>query len=102
MDTRLGVAHRESVPEQRRALRLVQALLGGDAEEVTLRSGLGHSRLREGKDEHVLGENALLLDTRRGEVNELADVSSAPNDTADTHPLRIEIPPPVPVTQPSL
>lgn len=63
MDTRLGVAHRESVPEQGRALRLVQALLGRDAEEVTLRSGLGDGRLRKGEHEHVLGKDALLLHT---------------------------------------
>lgn len=72
MDTRLRVAHRERVPEQGRALALVQALLGGNAEQVTLRAGLRDSRLRKGQHEHVLGQDALLLHARRREVHELA------------------------------
>ncbi len=47
----------------------------------------------------MLGEDALLLHARGREVDERAGVSS---HCRLTHPWRMLMPPPVPVTQPSL
>lgn len=135
VDAALGITLRKRVPEQRRALRFGEALslapqaiqsiaqaylLGGDAHKVALAPRLGSTALCKGEHEHVLGEDALLLHARRGEVDEGAGVSSSTRKWAGcagpavrmptrsrlvrkkTHPWRMLMPPPVPVTQPSL
>lgn len=106
MNTTPRVPLIERVPKQRRTRRFLEVLF-----RTTEKDAIGVWRrgggLWEGQDEHVRGFDTFFLNARRCDVDfvpgymDRLEIDGELEETR-AHPTRIQIPPPVPVTQPSL
>lgn len=76
MDTCTSLSHGEGVPKERGTLGLVESLFARYSDEISLWSRLRYGRLGKRENEDVLGLDSFFLDTRRGEVHNIAIIKS--------------------------